>query len=110
VNCDVTSRASHRLVLSHIARDSWVMLTSAPSISFTTSPLNYAQHILGAHRILFMGLPNSSFDSFCYFSFDFSMGRSDSHLTGTSIGAPLSLTKTTRNLTGLVLLAFRPTT
>jgi hypothetical protein len=32
------------------------------------------------------------------------------HLTGTTAGAPLSLIKTTRNLAGLVLLAFRSTT
>ena len=36
--------------------------------------------------------------------------RSDGHLTGTSAGAPLFLIKTTRNLAGLVLLAFRSTT
>src|SRR5262249_60936827 len=36
--------------------------------------------------------------------------QSDSHLTGTSAGAPLALIKTTRNLAGLVLLAFRSTT
>ena len=37
-------------------------------------------------------------------------GRSEGHFTGTSTGAPLSLIKTTSNLAGLVLLAFRPTT
>ena len=35
---------------------------------------------------------------------------SPSHFTGTSTGAPLSLTKNTTNFAGLVLLAFRPTT
>ena len=30
--------------------------------------------------------------------------------TGTSTGAPVSLIKNTRNVAGLVLLAFRPTT
>ena len=35
---------------------------------------------------------------------------SDSHFTGTSAGAPLSLIMTTRNFAGLVLLAFRSTT
>jgi hypothetical protein len=35
---------------------------------------------------------------------------SNSHSAGTSTGAPLSLIKNTRNLAGLVLLAFRPTT
>jgi hypothetical protein len=37
-------------------------------------------------------------------------GRSGGHLTGTSTGAPLSFTRSTRNFAGLVLLAFRPTT
>jgi hypothetical protein len=32
------------------------------------------------------------------------------HFTGTNTGAPLSLTKNTTNLAGLLLLAFRPTT
>jgi hypothetical protein len=32
------------------------------------------------------------------------------HFTGTSVGAPLSLTKMTKNFAGLVVLAFRPTT
>jgi hypothetical protein len=36
--------------------------------------------------------------------------NSGSHFTGTSGGAPLSLTKSTRNFAGFVLLAFRPTT
>ena len=40
----------------------------------------------------------------------FYRGRSESYFTGTSTGAPLSLIKTTSNLAGLVLLAFRPTT
>jgi hypothetical protein len=35
---------------------------------------------------------------------------SNSHLTGTSAGASLSLIKTTGNFAGLVLLAFRSTT
>ena len=35
---------------------------------------------------------------------------SNSHSTGTSTGAPLSLIKNTRNFAGLVLLAFRSTT
>jgi len=35
---------------------------------------------------------------------------SNSHSTGTTTGAPLSLIKTTTNFAGLVLLAFRPTT
>src|SRR5437870_11997753 len=35
---------------------------------------------------------------------------SNSHSTGTSTGAPLSLIKNTRNFAGLILLAFRPTT
>jgi hypothetical protein len=33
-----------------------------------------------------------------------------SYFSGTSTGAPLSLTKNTMNFAGLVLLAFRPTT
>lgn len=37
-------------------------------------------------------------------------GHSVRHFTGTSVGVPLSLTKTTKNFAGLVLLAFRPTT
>src|SRR5262245_49680210 len=32
------------------------------------------------------------------------------HFTGTSTAAPLSLTMTTKNFAGMVLLAFRPTT
>jgi transposase len=40
--------------------------------------------------------------SLCLFS-----GR---YFTGTSVGAPLSLTKMTKNFAGLVVLAFRPTT
>src|SRR5262245_32249158 len=39
-----------------------------------------------------------------------SLCPSNSHSTGTSTGAPLSLIKTTTNFAGLVLLAFRPTT
>jgi hypothetical protein len=35
---------------------------------------------------------------------------SNSHCTGTSAGAPLSLIKNTKNFAGLVLLAFRSTT
>ena len=35
--------------------------------------------------------------------------HSPSHCTGTSIGAPLSLTKMTTIFAGLVVLAFRPT-
>src|SRR5262249_40300889 len=35
---------------------------------------------------------------------------SNSHCTGTTAGAPLSLIKSTRNFAGLVLLAFRSTT
>jgi hypothetical protein len=35
---------------------------------------------------------------------------SSRHFTGTSVGAPLSLTKRTKNFAGLVVLAFRPTT
>ncbi len=35
---------------------------------------------------------------------------SNSHSPGTSTGAPLSLIKNTRNVAGLVLLAFRSTT